>query len=134
VALADERYGILSPYLSPYRRHLRRPTAVRFAHRNQRGTCGSQRPESGMRHHLTHSGPIRAWDRAFRLPGGSADPGAASGGERGVQLGERLEPALLTGGDQVLREPLADLESSPFLTLVVELEPDPRLERLEAPG
>src|SRR5438874_847078 len=57
-----------------------------------------------------------------------------SGGERGVQLGERLEPALLTGGRQMLREPLADLESSPSVGLVVELESDPRLERLEALG
>src|SRR5689334_4407584 len=29
------------------------------------------------------------------------------------RLGERLEPALLAGGRQVLREPLADLESPP---------------------
>jgi len=41
----------LSPYLSPYRSRPRRPTAVPFAHRNQRGTCGSPRPESGMRYH-----------------------------------------------------------------------------------
>src|SRR6266542_5448356 len=57
-----------------------------------------------------------------------------SGGERGVQLGERLEPALLTGGRQMLREPLADLESRPSVGLVVELDSDPRLERLETLG
>jgi hypothetical protein len=34
----------------------------------------------------------------------------------------------------MLREPLADLESSPSVGLVVELESDPRLERLEARG
>jgi hypothetical protein len=34
----------------------------------------------------------------------------------------------------MLREPLADLESSPSVGLVVELESDPRLERLEALG
>src|SRR3990172_9922238 len=51
----------------------------------------------------------------------------------GVQLGERLEPALLAGGRQVLGEPLADLESRPSVGLVVELDSHPRLERLEAP-
>jgi hypothetical protein len=34
----------------------------------------------------------------------------------------------------MLREPLADLKSRPSLSLVVELDSDPRLERLEAPG
>jgi len=34
----------------------------------------------------------------------------------------------------MLREPLADLESSPSVGLVVELESDPCLERLEALG
>jgi len=46
-------HRILSPYLNPYRRRPRRPTAVRFAHRNQGGTCGPLRPESGMRYHST---------------------------------------------------------------------------------
>jgi len=40
----------LSPYLNPYRGCPRRPTAVRFAHRDQPGTCGSLRAESGMRY------------------------------------------------------------------------------------
>ena len=42
--------------------------------------------------------------------------------QRGVQLGERLEPALLAGGHQMLREPLANLESRPSVGLVVELD------------
>ena len=57
-----------------------------------------------------------------------------SGCEHGVQLGERLAPALLTGGRQILREPLADLDSRPSVGLVVELDSDLRLERLEALG
>jgi len=40
----------LSPYLSPYVGRPTCPTAVRFAQRNQRGTCGPLRTESGMRY------------------------------------------------------------------------------------
>ena len=45
-------YRIPSPHLNPYRRRPRRPTEVRFAHRNQGGTCGPLRPESGMRYQI----------------------------------------------------------------------------------
>src|SRR5262245_7478277 len=55
--------------------------------------------------------------------------GATRQGE--VQLGERLEPTLLAGVRQVPGEPLADLESGPSVGLVVELDPDSRLERLD---
>src|SRR5262245_33656508 len=57
-----------------------------------------------------------------------------SGGERGLQLAERLEPALLAGGRQMLGEPLADLQSRPSTRLIVELDSHPRFERLEALG
>jgi hypothetical protein len=52
--------------------------------------------------------------------------------QRGVQLGERLEPTRHAGTRQVFGEPLADLESRPSVGLVVELDPEPRLERLDA--
>jgi hypothetical protein len=47
----------------------------------------------------------------------------AQAGERGVELGERLEPALLAGGRQMLGEPLADLESRPSRFRSVRFEP-----------
>ncbi len=50
----------------------------------------------------------------------------------GVQLGERLAPTLLAGVRQVFGEPLADLEPRPSVGLVVELDPQSRLERLDA--
>lgn len=40
----------VSPYPSPYLGRRMYPTAVRFADRNQRGTCGSLHAESGMRY------------------------------------------------------------------------------------
>jgi len=43
--------------------------------------------------------------------------------KRGVQLDERLAPALFAGRAQVFGEPLADLESRPPVGLVVELDP-----------
>ena len=52
--------------------------------------------------------------------------------QRGVQPGERLEPTLLAGVRQVFGEPLADLESRPSVGLVVELDPESRIERLDA--
>jgi hypothetical protein len=52
--------------------------------------------------------------------------------QRGVQLGERLEPTLLAGVRQMFGEPLADLQSRPSVGLVVELDPQSRLERFDA--
>ncbi|MFE9657294.1 hypothetical protein [Micromonospora sp. NPDC006431] len=52
--------------------------------------------------------------------------------QRGVQLGERLAPTLLAGVRQMFGEPLADLQSRPSVGLVVELDPESRLERFEA--
>src|SRR5262249_6051757 len=57
-----------------------------------------------------------------------------SRGEHVLQLAERLEPALLARGRQMLGKPLADLESGPSAGLVVELDPYSRLERFEALG
>src|SRR5262249_34481666 len=50
----------------------------------------------------------------------------------GVQLGEGLAPTRLAGVRQVFGEPLADLESRPSVGLVVEFDPESRLERLDA--
>src|SRR5215207_8534411 len=50
----------------------------------------------------------------------------------GVQLLERLEPALIARPGQVGGKPLADLEPRPSVGLVVELDPEPRLEWLQA--
>jgi hypothetical protein len=48
----------------------------------------------------------------------------------GVQLLEGLEPPLVAGSGQVRGEPLSDLESGPFVGLVVELDSESRFERL----
>jgi hypothetical protein len=47
--------------------------------------------------------------------------------QRGVQLGERLAPTHLAGVRQMFGEPLADLQSRPSVSLVVELDPPQRL-------
>src|SRR5690349_1119178 len=52
--------------------------------------------------------------------------------QRGVQLGECLSPTLLAGLRQAFGEPLADLQSRPTVRLVVELDSEPRLVRLDA--
>lgn len=52
--------------------------------------------------------------------------------QHGVQFGKRLKPATFAGARQVFGEPLADLESRPSVDLVVELESELRLERLDA--
>src|SRR5262249_9171265 len=52
--------------------------------------------------------------------------------QRGIQLGERLAPTLLAGVRQVFGEPLADLQSRASVGLVVQLDPQSRLERLPA--
>src|SRR6478672_3029824 len=54
--------------------------------------------------------------------------------QMGVELGEALAPALLGASGYVRGQPLAHLEAGAPVGLVVELEPEPCLERLEAPG
>lgn len=60
----------LSPYLSPYLGRPRRPTAVRFAHLNQRGTCGSLCSESRMR----YQSPLPSLPRDGQSPGKEPQP------------------------------------------------------------